>query len=138
MRSALLAIAFVLSAFSTQAGDQMYSTSQIDALEQLAQRDNFEPAGLYTGVDDPALRERLNATIHECVRAVAQAAKGGAQPNQVNALIKKSIWRVPREGLDTDDAERYAAGYEAILDALGIESSDGVLNDWMYGFDVEP
>lgn len=115
----------------------MYSATQVAALEQLAQADNFKPTPIYTGVADPVLRARLNSNIHSCVNAAVKRAKTGGEPGQIVSLIKESIWHVSRADLETEDAERYAGGYEAILDALGIGSSDGVLDDWMYGFDVE-
>ena len=137
MRQVLLALAIFAATGSPQAGDSVYSTNEIAALEQLAQRDNFQPSALYTGVRNPALRARLNSNIHDCVREAITAARKGATSDEIVALIKKSIWHVPRDDLETEDAEHYALGYEAILDALEIESSNGVLNNWMYGFDVE-
>jgi hypothetical protein len=136
MRSVSLALTMLLSvAFSAEA--RVYSATQVAALEQLVQTDSFEPTPFYTGVADPVLHARLNSNIQSCVKAAVALAKAGAEPGQIISLIKDSIWHIPREDLDTEDAERYAGGYEAILDALEIESSDGVLNDWMYGFDVE-
>jgi hypothetical protein len=137
MRQVLLALAFLVTTGSLQAGDTVYSTNEIAALEQLALRDNFQPSALYTGVKDPALRARLNSNIHHCVRQALAAARKGATSDEIVTLIKESIWHIPRVDLETEDAEHYALGYEAILDALEIESSNGVLNNWMYGFDVE-
>jgi hypothetical protein len=38
-------------------------------------------------------------------------------------------------GEDTEEKER-ACGYcEQIVDILGMENSEGVLNNWLYGFD---
>ena len=136
MRSVSLALTMLLSIVAFSAEAHVYSATQVAALEQLVQTDSFEPTPFYTGVADPVLRTRLNSNIQSCVKAAVALAKAGAEPGQIISLIKDSIWHVPREDLDTEDAERYAGGYEAILDALEIESSDGVLNDWMYGFDV--
>jgi hypothetical protein len=137
MRQVLLALAILVDTDPLQAGDSVYSTNEISALEQLAQRDNFQPSALYTGVKGAALRTRLNSNIHDCVREAIAAARNGATSDEIVALIKESIWHIPRDELETEDAEHYALGYEAILDALEIESSNGVLNNWMYGFDVE-
>jgi hypothetical protein len=137
MKSALLALAILAAGCSPHAGAHLYSDSNIASLVQLENRDNFQASGIYTGVKDPAIRARLNSNIHDCVRSAEAAARNGAAPDEIIALIKVSIWRIPRTELDTEDAEHYALGYEAILDALEIESSNGVLNDWMYGFDVE-
>ncbi|GAA4757130.1 MULTISPECIES: DUF4844 domain-containing protein [Flavobacterium] len=37
--------------------------------------------------------------------------------------------------LDTEDRERVCSYFEEIMDIVGLESSEGKLNDFMYGFD---
>jgi hypothetical protein len=37
------------------------------------------------------------------------------------------------EPVDTEDREQFLRYLEEIMDILGIESSDGLLNRWMYG-----
>jgi hypothetical protein len=37
--------------------------------------------------------------------------------------------------LRTQDAEQVAGTFEEIMDCIGLESSDGILNTWMYSFD---
>jgi hypothetical protein len=39
--------------------------------------------------------------------------------------------------LDTIDKERICLYFEEIMDIIGLTSSDGILNKWMYGFDVQ-
>jgi len=38
--------------------------------------------------------------------------------------------------LDTEDRERVCSYFEELMDIVGLESSDGLLNDFMYGFDL--
>lgn len=38
------------------------------------------------------------------------------------------------ETSDTEDRERFCSYLENIMDAIGMESSDGAINEWMYGF----
>jgi hypothetical protein len=42
------------------------------------------------------------------------------------------------EGHDTEEREKACAYCERVMDLLAIESSDSVLNTWLYGFDPEP
>ena len=37
---------------------------------------------------------------------------------------------------DTEERERFCGYLEEIMDIVGIESSDGLLNGWLYGFDL--
>jgi hypothetical protein len=37
--------------------------------------------------------------------------------------------------LDTEDRERVCHYFEELMDIVGLESSDGHLNNFMYGFD---
>jgi hypothetical protein len=39
------------------------------------------------------------------------------------------------ESQDTEEREAVCAYCERIMDALEIESSEGILNNWLYGFD---
>jgi hypothetical protein len=39
---------------------------------------------------------------------------------------------------DTEDRERVCMNMEKIMDIVGLESSDGLLNNWLYGFDPSP
>jgi hypothetical protein len=38
------------------------------------------------------------------------------------------------ETSDTEDSERFCSYLENIMDAIGMESSDGTINEWMYGY----
>ncbi|HAK29637.1 MAG TPA: hypothetical protein DCO90_10465 [Sphingobacterium sp.] len=39
--------------------------------------------------------------------------------------------------MDTEDREKLCAYFEDILDGIDLESSGGVINRWLYGFDIE-
>lgn len=103
-------------------------------LQQLAAQDNFAPTGLlYTGVHDPILREKLNAQFSLAVAHFIAAVDGKASNDQYLALLKTEINHFERAKLETDDAEQVGTNFEHIMDCIGLESSDGILNDWMYG-----
>lgn len=56
----------------------------------------------------------------------------GAPPLNRNV---SEIARFDRDELETEDAEQLAGNFERIMDCIGLESSNGILNTWMYGFD---
>lgn len=39
------------------------------------------------------------------------------------------------ERLDTEDKERVCEYYEEMMDIVELDSSEGILNSWLYGFD---
>jgi len=110
----------------------------IQALRKLAGKDNFaeDPGTLYTGVQDPIVRAELDAKFDHAVELLVSAARGGASTSEYLEIIETQINGFDRDALDTEDAEHVASNFEQAMDLLGIESSDGVLNKWMYGSDV--
>lgn len=38
--------------------------------------------------------------------------------------------------LDTEDREQVATTFESFLDIVGLESSEGILNKWVYGEEI--
>ena len=110
----------------------------IQCLQSLGSKDNFSaiPGTLYTGVKDPALRTKLNAHFKNSVDLLISAVNRGASSDQLLKIIDTGINSVDRAVLETEDAEQFAGSFEQTLDCLGIESSGGILNRWMYGFEV--
>jgi hypothetical protein len=105
-------------------------------LQALAAKDKFEANGLlYTGVRDPVLRARLTVKINSSINRFLKAVQQGASRKDILALLASEISTFPRIELGSEDAGQVAGTFEEIMDCLGLESSDGILNVWMYGFD---
>lgn len=47
--------------------------------------------------------------------------------------LADGINQIAPYSLDTDDREQVAVSYEKFLDIIDLESSDGILNTWVYG-----
>ena len=109
----------------------------VQQLQALSQRDNFseDPKTMYTGVSDPTQRAQLNRQFRLAVDAFSAAVSRGASQDQYQKLLVSEIGKFDRDSLDTEDAEQVANCFEKIMDGIGLDSSDGALNDWMYGFD---
>lgn len=84
---------------------------------------------------DPSLKARLNARIDEAALALTGMSANGASATELLGEIDARINNIDRDYLDTEDAERVASAFEAMLEPLGLTSSEGILNTWMYGFD---
>lgn len=103
------------------------------ALQAFIKRPKFGAEGFYTGVADPAERRQFEAAINALARkALALASQPDPKPALMAAF--KAAW-LPFDLADTEDREKALQYFEDIMTALDVESSDGLLNQLMYGFD---
>jgi hypothetical protein len=111
----------------------------IENLSKLVVRSNFSarPEILYMGVADPDLRIALDSQFHSSVAVFISAVRNNASATELLTLLGSEIATYDRGSLDTEDAEQVAANFERILDSVGLESSGGIINNWLYGFDPE-
>ena len=103
-----------------------------DTLRDMIGQDHFAEA---YGPTDAALKARLNSQIDEAAEALAARASDGASDAELLEHMGARLNAIDRDALDTEDAEKVASAFEAMLEPLGLESSNGLLNTWMYGFD---
>jgi Domain of unknown function (DUF4844) len=92
----------------------------------------------YTGIGDqslkPVLTEKINLAADDFKKL---AGKGNATDKEYQNAIKIEIDRFVDQylHLDTEDRERVCSYFEELMDIVGLESSGGHLNNFMYGFD---
>jgi hypothetical protein len=92
----------------------------------------------YPGIADPKLKpiltEKLNLAVDDFKKIVETG--NGTDEDYQNA-IKNGLDRFSDIyiNLDTEDRERVCGYFEEIMDIVGLESSGGHLNNFMYGFD---
>jgi hypothetical protein len=112
------------------------NSDAVAQLQALAGADNFAADGaLYAGVHDLAQREKLNSQFDATTLKFISAVERHSTEQEYVALLSSEIAHFPRDELETEDAEQLAGNFERIMDRIGLESSDGILNTWMYGFD---
>ena len=111
--------------------------SSIAKLKELSSQDLFGPDGfLYTGVQDQKQKKALSEKFKGLISAFIMACTEGASSEQLLALLKTGLAEFDRISLETEDAENLAGNFEKLMDCVGLESSKGALNEWMYGFDL--
>ncbi|WMN10847.1 DUF4844 domain-containing protein [Marivirga salinae] len=92
----------------------------------------------YPGIADPKLKPILTKKINLSANDFKKLAdKGTATEKQYQDAIKKGLDRFAEIYLeiDTEDRERVCIYYEELMNIVRLESSDGHLNNFMYGFD---
>ena len=115
----------------------MHSNKAIEQLNSLLGKDKFieDLSTFYPGCPDSEIRKNLNEKIDKAINEFIDAAKNNSSKDEYLALLKKEVYRFDQDELDTEDAERVGTIFEQIMDCIGLESSEGILNTWMYGFD---
>lgn len=95
------------------------------------------PVG-YPGISDetfrPAFTEKINLAANDF-----QKVAEGDEPTEAkyHAAMDEGLSRFAEIylDLDTEDRERVCMYFEELMDIVGLESSGGRLNKFMYGFD---
>ncbi|SMO92826.1 protein of unknown function [Saccharicrinis carchari] len=92
----------------------------------------------YPGISDPTLKPILTEKINFVADDFRKLAdKGIATEKEYQDVIKNGLDSFAEIylQLDTEDRERVCSYFEELMDIVGLESSDGHLNNFMYGFD---
>ncbi|EKU53475.1 MULTISPECIES: DUF4844 domain-containing protein [unclassified Acinetobacter calcoaceticus/baumannii complex] len=140
--SIFLATAVLLLCGCTQAEENKDHPSNagiINQLNQFQQQDHFLTDGqLYSGVQDPQLKKLLNKKVAETAEAYIQLYQHSAQPSKQQRLkiLSDGIHQIDPDSLGTDDREQVAGTFEHFLDITGLESSEGILNTWLYNEEI--
>jgi hypothetical protein len=93
----------------------------------------------YPGLEDESIRDRITDLIDRGVDEFISVAKDDGTEKDFQKAISKGLSYFETLGysLDTEDRERVCGYFEEMMDAVGLESSGGILNRWMYGFDIK-
>ena len=105
-------------------------------LDALLQQPKFlaEPGGLYVWVHGEAGGAGAEATINRAIRDILGQLPKGLRRRWVLRRFKAALDQLALS--DTEDRERVAEYFQDIMGCIGLESSDGLLNKYVYGFDI--
>jgi hypothetical protein len=91
----------------------------------------------YRGIDDPIIRSKLNEKMNLAADDfILLSQKENVTDKDYQDKIEIGLKRFSDIylQLDTKDRERVCEYFENLMDIVGLESSDGHLNNFMYGF----
>ncbi|WP_247649233.1 DUF4844 domain-containing protein [Lutibacter sp. B1] len=98
----------------------------------------FVQEGYYSGIADEKMRpiftEKINSVASD-FKSVAKSENPTDKKYQEKIKIGLSKFADVYMELDTEDRERVCTYIEELMDIVGLESSNGQLNKFMYGFD---
>lgn len=111
---------------------------QIDeAIKQYISRDKFIETADYPGIGDEELRKPLNELLNILAETFQKIAHNQPNEKQFQIAIKQLLDNMNNIYMDSEDQDQFCRSIEALMDIVGLESSDGLLNTWRYGFDPE-
>lgn len=107
-------------------------------LAHIAMVRKFGPDGvLYTGIADPTKRSIAESTINSAISNIATGIRSHPTKTFVLEQFQRALVLLDAAGLADSEDREAAAGYlEQVMDVVGLESSDGMLNNWVYGLDA--
>lgn len=111
----------------------------LNILLNLKQESKFEKddAILYPGIERIAIKTLVSELIDKSIdEFILQISIDNLDENGFRILIDIGLHRFDQFNLDTEDSERVCGYYQQIMDAIGLESSNGIINNWLYGFDI--
>jgi uncharacterized protein DUF4844 len=113
----------------------MITDEMLTKLTDLKAQPKFkaEPGTIYNGLRPEEDRQLAELQLNELIARLIQTPRDRLTNEFVLAQFAQSLSLFP--GQDTEDRERMCLYLEQIMDIFGIESSEGLLNRWMYGFD---
>lgn len=113
-------------------------TNAMDKFDDFKKKEKFVAEQFYPGIADTKMRPLLTDKINQAADDFAALAKSGnASDKDYQDKIKIGLDRFADIyiDLDTEDRERICTYFEELMDNVGLESSGGHLNKFMYGFD---
>ena len=99
---------------------------------------NQDTLFFYPGVSNIILKPVLTEKINKVAKQFEKVANSENPTNKkYQDVIKQGLnsFREIYLELDTEDRERVCHYFEELMDIVGLESSNGQLNKFMYGFD---
>jgi len=133
----LTLIALLMSCSSGEKNALELTDNTISELRDfLAQKKFIEDSALmYPGAPSEQVRASAELIINDLVSRLIVGAPGN--PTKVYVLGQFELSLSQLESLDSEERDRALSYLEKIMEILSIESSDGLLNNWRYGFESQ-
>jgi Domain of unknown function (DUF4844) len=109
------------------------TSAVFDQLATLRSAPKFQEEELYPGAPTEEIRKSAEVAINRMLDRLRSGLPHSPQKSYVLSEFLKMLKAF--EVADTEEREKACAYCERVMDLVGIESSDKVLNAWLYGFD---
>ncbi|HKJ75280.1 MAG TPA: DUF4844 domain-containing protein, partial [Alphaproteobacteria bacterium] len=90
-----------------------------------------EPGTSFNGLRPEEVRATAETQLNDLIERLMNGLPAGATTNVILHEFRRTLRLFPSH--ETEDRERMCGYLEQIMEILGIESSHGLLNRWLYG-----
>jgi hypothetical protein len=131
--SALL-FAASINVWANPAGQGMSPDDRRQALDRFIAKKKFVKEPFYLVDLDEADRLKYEAWVNQLARSLRKLAPS----RQIKPVVLEKFKPVMKkfENTEGEDQDRFLGYLEELMDIFGIESSDGLLSKWRYGYDT--
>jgi len=107
----------------------------LQRLSVLRSEPKFSQESFYPGAPTEEIRLKAQREVNAMLDRLPAGLRESPQKSYVLSEFLEMLKAFEHE--DAEEREHACTYCERVMDILGIESSDGVLNTWLYGFDPE-
>jgi hypothetical protein len=105
----------------------------IEKLLELRRQDKFaEIEDQYTGINPIENQPIANQIINESIDAIIEILNDSPTKAKILEVYKRDIIKFDEVASDTEDRETVCVYYSKIREIIGFDSTDDILNDWLY------
>lgn len=141
MKYFLITILLLTTTISAQKSKKMNTQETTTSkFTEFIQKKKFYAENYLPNISDEKLRPILTEKINEVAEAFREISESKKPTeNKYLEAIRKGLLKFPEVelGFDSEDRERILLYFQEIMDIVGLESSNGQLNNFYYGFDPE-
>ena len=134
----ILVLSLTLSACGPNATEMKTPKNVNEEFEEFIAKKKFVAENYYPGIADEKMRpiftEKINSVAFD-FKSIAESENPSDKKYQEKIKIGLSRFADIYMELYTEDRERVCSYFEELMDIVGLESSSGQLNKFMYGFD---
>ena len=104
-------------------------------LESLKTQDKFgeDASSFYPGATSEPMRLKLNGLMNKSIDEIIPILKDRPTKARILEQYKAGLSRFDGLNLDTEDREQVCTYYDRIREVIGLDSTHGLLNQWLYG-----
>ena len=134
----ILFLFLTLSACGQNATEMKTTENANEKFEGFISKKKFVEENYYPGIANEKMRPIFTEKINKAAsdfKTVAESENPTDKKYQEKIKVGLSRFADVYMELDTEDRERVCTYFEELMDIVGLESSNGQLNKFMYGFD---
>jgi hypothetical protein len=114
-----------------------HSQTNITKKVKMDAKQRIEKFKHYQGLSVPNLKSHFTELLNKSADEFIQVSQNHPTDQKYQQKIKIGLERFnPNYSeLDTEDREKICGYFAELMNCVGLKSSDGIINKWLYGFD---